>query len=102
MEERLYESNRALDLADSHLQQEIEKIKISLEQDYNRRYEVDQKQHQHELQRLQQEFTSDINKQRVSTVPVASTKTTSQDIEEIKRMYRAENERLYRKSQQSR
>ncbi|CAF1243822.1 unnamed protein product [Adineta ricciae] len=98
LEERLYESNRALDLADSHLQQEIEKIKISLEQEYNRRYELDQKQHEHELQRLRQEFTSGIDKQRVSTVPVASTKTTSQDIEEIKRMYRAENERLYREN----
>ncbi|CAF0850375.1 unnamed protein product [Adineta ricciae] len=98
LEERLYESNRALDLADSHLQQEIEKIKNSLEEDYNRRYELDQKQHQHELQRLRQEFTSDIDKQRVSTVPVTSTKTTSQDIEEIKRMYRAENERLYREN----
>ncbi|UJR37060.1 hypothetical protein I4U23_029765 [Adineta vaga] len=95
LEQRLYESNRALDLADSHLQQEVEKIKRSLEQEYNRQYELDQKQHQHEIQQLRQELTNEIEKQRLVTTSITPTKTTIQDIEEIKRMYRTENERLY-------
>ena len=52
-------------LADSHLQQEIEKIKLSLEQEYNRRYERDQKQHQHDLYQLRQQLTNETDKQSI-------------------------------------
>ncbi|CAF4368109.1 unnamed protein product, partial [Adineta steineri] len=64
-EQRLQEANQALDLADSHLQQEIEKIRLSLEQEYNRRYEHDQRQHQHELAQLRKELTNPTEKQHV-------------------------------------
>ena len=70
------EANRALDLADSHLQQEIVKIKHSLEQEYKRRYEREQ---QH----------------RQSTNSLHSNAT--QEMEEMKKMYRTELDRLYRK-----
>ncbi len=84
LEQRLQEANRALDLADSHLKQEIEKIKTSLEQKYTRLYERDQKQHQHELHQLRQQLISPTN-------------NSLEDIEEIKKMYRIEIDRLYRK-----
>ena len=87
----------ALDLADAHLQQEIEKIKRSLEDEYTRRYELAQKQHQHDLQQLRQELTAEVGKRRAAISPIDFARTSFQDIEEIKQMYRTENERLYRK-----
>ncbi len=87
-EQRLQETNRALNLADSHLKQEIEKIKSSLEQEYNRRYERDQKQHQQDLNQLRQQLTNEFEKQN----------TSAQDIEEVKKMYRTEIDRLYREN----
>jgi hypothetical protein len=88
LEQRLKEANQALDLADSHLQQEIEKIKFNLEQEYNRRYEHDQKQHQHNL------LPKEIEKQQ----SINSSDNSLQDTEEIKKMYRTEIDRLYRKT----
>ena len=90
VEQRLEEANRALDLADSHIKQEIEKIKLSLEQEYKRRYERDYKQHQYELQQLKNEF----HKQQANN----SSNSTLQEIEEMKKLYRTENDRLYRKN----
>jgi chromosome segregation ATPase len=96
-EHRLQEANRALSLADSHLKQEIEKIKISLEQEYNRRYDRDQKQHQQEMQQLRQQLTNEFEKQR-TVMPVMQSSTSAQDIEEVKKMYRTEIDRLYREN----
>lgn len=87
LEQRFEEVNRALSLADSHLQEEIEKIKNTLEQEYNRRYERDQKQ----LQQLNIE----LDKQK-SLVQLNN--TSVQDIEEVKKMYRTEIDRLYREN----
>lgn len=87
LEQRFEEVNRALSLADSHLQEEIEKIKNTLEQEYNRRYERDQKQ----LQQLNIE----LDKQK-SLVQLNN--TSAQDIEEVKKMYRTEIDRLYREN----
>ena len=87
LEQRLEEVNRALSLADSHLQEEIEKIKNTLEQEYNRRYDRDQKQ----LQQLNIE----LEKQK-SLVQLNC--TSAQDIEEVKKMYRTEIDRLYREN----
>ena len=84
LEQRLDEVNRALTLADSHLQEEIEKIKINLEQEYNRRYERDQKQ----LLQL----TNELEKQTTNN------SASVQDIEEVKKMYRTEIDRLYREN----
>ncbi|CAF3549990.1 unnamed protein product [Adineta steineri] len=89
-EQRLREANQALDLADSHLQQEIQKIRLSLEQEYNRRYEHDQRQHQHELAQLRKELTNPIEKQHV----VNTSNNIYQDTEDIKKMYRTEIDRL--------
>jgi chromosome segregation ATPase len=97
LEQRLQEANRALNLADSHLKQEIEKIKISLEQEYNRRYERDQKQHQQDLNQLRQQLTNEFEKQKLNT-PIIQTNTSAQDIEEVKKMYRTEIDRLYREN----
>jgi C4-dicarboxylate-specific signal transduction histidine kinase len=96
-EQRLQEANRALSLADSHLKQEIEKIKIGLEQEYNRRYERDHKQHQQDLHQLRQHLTNEIERPRISISPVNLSNTSLQDTEDIKKMYRAEIDRLYRK-----
>ncbi len=96
-EQRLQEANRALNLADSHLKQEIEKIKISLEQEYNRRYERDQKQHQQDLNQLQQQLTTEFEKQK-PIVPIVQSNASAQDIEEVKKMYRTEIDRLYREN----
>ncbi|CAF1465550.1 unnamed protein product, partial [Adineta ricciae] len=96
-EQRLQEANRALNLADSHLKQEIEKIKASLEQEYSRRYERDQKQHQQELNQLQQQLTNELEKHTMVT-PVMQANTSAQDIEEVKKMYRTEIDRLYREN----
>lgn len=96
-EQRLQEANRALDLADSHLQQEIEKIKLSLEQEYNRRYDRDYKQHQHDLNQLRQQLTNDFEKQKALLINTQSN-TSIQDIEEVKKMYRTEIDRLYREN----
>lgn len=93
VEQRLQEANRALNLADSHLKQEIEKIKLSLEQEYNHLYERDQKNHQQDLQQLRQQLTNEFNRQR-STSPSTN---SLQDIEEMQKMYRTEIDRLYRK-----
>ena len=97
LEQRLQEANRTLDLADFHLQREIEKIKLSLEQEYNRLYERDQKQHQHDLHQLRQQLTNEIEKQRVVISPVNVSNTSLQETEEIKKMYRTEIDRLYSK-----
>ncbi|CAF1662881.1 unnamed protein product [Rotaria magnacalcarata] len=96
-EQRLQEVNRALNLADSHLEQEIEKIKISLEQEYNRRYERDHKQYQHDMNQLRQQLTNDFEKQK-NLMPNNQSNTLVQDIEEVKKMYRAEIDRLYREN----
>ncbi|CAF1253495.1 unnamed protein product [Adineta steineri] len=96
-EQRLQEANRALNLADSHLKQEIEKIKLNLEQEYNRRYERDQKQHQNDLQQLRQQLTNDFEKQKTN-LPIIQSHTSAQDIEEVKKMYRTEIDRLYREN----
>jgi len=95
LEQRLQEANQALDLADSHLQQEIEKIKLNLEQEYNRRYANNQKQHPHNLQQLPKE----IEKQQSIISPIYSSDHSLQDTEEIKKMYRTEIDRLYRKTE---
>jgi len=87
LDTRLQEANRALNLADSHLKQEIDKIKASLEQEYNRRYDRDQKQHQHELNQLRMDF-----EQQKKSI------TSEQDIDEMKKMYRTEIDRLYREN----
>ncbi|UJR09139.1 hypothetical protein I4U23_013386 [Adineta vaga] len=97
-EQRLQEANRALNLADNHLKQEIEKIKISLEQEYNRRYERDQKQHQQELNQLRQQLTNEFEQQQKPIVAVMQSNTSAQDIEEVKKMYRTEIDRLYREN----
>jgi vacuolar-type H+-ATPase subunit E/Vma4 len=93
VEQRLQEANQALDLADSHLQEEIEKIKTNLEQEYNRRYERDHKQHQHDLQQLTNEF----NKQRSNSPSTNLSNNSLQDIADVKKIYRTEIDRLYRK-----
>jgi len=56
LEHRLQQANHALDLADSHLKQEIEKIKTNLEQKYKRRYE-------HDLKQLRQQLTAELDMQ---------------------------------------
>ena len=101
MEQRLQDANQALDLADSHLEKEIEKIKLSLEQEYNRRYEQDQKQHQHDLQQSRQALTKEIEKQRIVISPTNVSNVSLQDTEEIKQLYRAEIDRLCRKIKRS-
>lgn len=93
VEQRLQSAHRALDLADSHLKQEIEKIKTSLEQEYNHLYEHDQKKHQQELHQLHQQLTNEFNKQRSTSPSINSL----QDIEEMQKKYRTEVDRLYRK-----
>jgi len=98
LEQRLQEANRALNLADSHLKQEIEKIKTSLEQEYNRLYERNQKQHQHDLHQLKQQLTNEFNKQRSNNSAINQSNISLQDIEEIKKLYRTEIDRLYREN----
>ena len=96
--QRLEEANRALNFADSHLKQEIEKIKISLEQEYNRRYERDQKQHQQDLNQLRQQLTNEFEKQKAtSSIVIQSNMVAAQELDEVKKMYRNEIDRLYRK-----
>jgi septation ring formation regulator EzrA len=90
-DERLQDANRALALADCHLKQEIEKIKNNLEQDYNRMYEHDQIKHRNELEQLRQQLTDEFDKQK------SNWSTSAQDIDEMKKMYRTEIDRLYRK-----
>jgi hypothetical protein len=87
-----------LNLADSHLKQEIEKIKLNLEQEYNRRYERDQKQHQYDLNQLRQQLTNEFEKQKLNIPIIPQPNTSAQDIEEIKKMYRTEIDRLYREN----
>ena len=97
-EQRLQEANRALNLADSHLKQEIEKIKTGLEQEYNRRYDRDQKQHQQDLSQLRQQLTGEFEKQKASSSIIIQSNTSAQDVEEVKKMYRTEIDRLYREN----
>ncbi|CAM4901377.1 unnamed protein product [Rotaria socialis] len=91
LEQNLQEANRALHLADCHLQQEISKIKVSLEQEYNRRYENDQKRYQNDLNQLRQQLAKEIDNKR-------SINHSMQDTDELKKMYRTEIDRLYREN----
>lgn len=90
--QRLQEANRAVDLADVHLRKEIEKIQLSLEQEYSRRYDREHKQHKHELDKLRQQLTN-----KPSPGRVTSSVNVQQETEEIKKICRAEIDRLYRK-----
>ena len=98
LERCLQEANQALKLADSHLQQEIGKIKLNLEREYNRRLEHDRRQHQYELSQLRERLTSETEKQRLVTSPSQLSDSSIQDTEEIKDMRRIEMDRLYRKA----
>ncbi|CAF4682471.1 unnamed protein product, partial [Rotaria sp. Silwood1] len=95
LEQGLQEATRALNLADCHLQQEISKIKLNLEQEYSRRYEQDLKQHQYELNQLRQKLTKEIENKRKLIAPINLINNSQQDMEEIKKMYRTEIDRLY-------
>ncbi|CAF3183517.1 unnamed protein product, partial [Rotaria sp. Silwood2] len=97
-EQRLQQANQALNLADCHLEQEISKIKLSLEQEYSRRYENDLKRHQYELNQLRQKLTKEIENKRKLITPVNAINNSQQDIEEIKKVYRTEIDRLYREN----
>ena len=80
-------------------QHQIEKIKISLEQEYKRRYERDHKQHQHEMNQLRQQLTNEFEQQRaafISVTPATVSTNVAQETEEMKKMYRTEIDRLYR------
>lgn len=90
LQQRLEEMNNALNLADCHLQQEISKVKLSLEHEYNRRVENEQKRFQFELNQLRQQLNNEIDNKRLAN-------NSLEDIEEIKKVYRIEIERLYRK-----
>ena len=79
MEQDLNTANQALSMTDAHLKKEIEKIRISLEQEYQRRYE--QQQLVNEQEKLRNHYSST---------------NLQQETEEIKQIYRAEMERLYR------
>ncbi|CAF4298949.1 unnamed protein product, partial [Rotaria sordida] len=56
------------------------------------------KQHQYDLNQLRQQLTNEFEKQKLITTPIIQTNTSIQDIEEIKKMYRIEIDRLYREN----
>ena len=87
LQDRLKEAERAVELADAHLKKEIEKIQLSLEQEYSRRYDRDHKQHQQELEKLRLQLT---------TSAIQLRGNSQQETEEIKKIRRAEIDRLYR------
>ena len=65
LEHRLQQANHTLDLADSHLRQEIEKIKTNLEQKYKRRFE-------HDLKQLRQQLMAEFD---IQNKPIATSQS---------------------------
>ena len=85
LEQRLAEAYRAVEVADTYVDREVQKIKANLEQEYKESHG------RGFLGRSIEEPTRDS-----SAAPVHPLTSTAQVPEEIKRIYRTEMDRLYR------